>query len=70
MIKTIKNRAKTSFIFAQDLCGCDVASKATWQSHADPRKHLRGAQVTRDIHIYIYSYLYGYSTYKHPIFQI
>ena len=35
-----------------DPLGCDVARKATWQSHADPRECLRGADVTR-VHIYI-----------------
>ena len=27
--------------------GCDVARKATWQSHASPRGCLRGAEVAR-----------------------
>ena len=35
--------------------GCDVAHKATWQSHTDPRERLRGVEVTRGKHIYIYS---------------
>ena len=47
--------AKRGFIFARDPRGCDVAGKATWQSHANPRKRLHGAEVTRDMHIYIYS---------------
>ena len=36
----------------RDPRGCDVARKATWQSHKDPRERLRGADVTR-VHIYI-----------------
>ena len=55
LLKTIKNSTKTGFIFAWDPRGCDVARKATWQSHADPRERLRGADVTRGMHIYIYS---------------
>ena len=39
------------FIFALDPRGCDMARKAAWQSHADPRERLRGADVT---HIFIY----------------
>ena len=30
-----------------DLRGCDMACKATWQRHADPREQLRGAEVAR-----------------------
>ena len=55
MIKKIKKWAKMGFIFARDPRGCYVACKATWQSQADPRERLRGAEVTRDMHIYIYS---------------
>ena len=33
--------------------GCDVARKATWQSHVGPRECLRGAEVTRGMH-YLY----------------
>ena len=32
---------------AQDLLGCDMARKTTWQCHADPRERLRGAEVAR-----------------------
>ena len=32
---------------AGDLRGCDVACKATWQSHASPRESLGGASVMR-----------------------
>ena len=45
--KTIKNIIKRRLFFARDPRGCDVARKATWQSHADPRERLRGAEVTR-----------------------
>ena len=31
----------------RDPRGCDVACKATGQSHADPRERLRGEEVTR-----------------------
>ena len=34
------------YVFAGDPRGCDVALRATWQSHADPRERLRGADVT------------------------
>ena len=46
---------------------CDMACKTTWQSHADPRGHLRGAEVTRGA-IYIFIYLYSYK-YKRPDYQ-
>ena len=55
LLKTIKNRLKRGYIFARDPHGCDVARKATWQSHTDPRECLRGTEVTRGMHIYIYS---------------
>ena len=32
---------------ARDTRGCDVARKATWQSHASPREGLGGVSVTR-----------------------
>ena len=51
-IKKIKIKAKMSLFFAQDPRGCDVARKATWQSHADPRKRLRGAEVTCALFIF------------------
>ena len=52
--KLIKNkkRGKKGLIIAWDLCGCDVARKATWQSHADPRERLRGTEVTCAIFIF------------------
>ena len=53
-IKNNSKRAKRGYIFARDPHGCDVACKATWQSHADPRERLPGVDVTR-VHIYIYS---------------
>ena len=52
LLKTIKKRLKRGDIFARDPRGCDVARKAMWQSYADPREHLRGAEVTRDIILY------------------
>ena len=52
MIKTIKIKEKMGFIFAQDPRGCDVAHKATWQSHANPHEHMRGAEVTCALFIY------------------
>ena len=52
LLKTIKKRLKGGFIFARDPRGCDVARKATWQSHADPRKRLRGAEVTCAVFIF------------------
>ena len=39
-------KGKKGTIFAWDPHGCDVAHKATWQSHADPRERLRDADVT------------------------
>ena len=51
-IKTIKNNNNKRFIFARGPCGCDVARKTTWQSHADPRERLRGAEVTCAIFIF------------------
>ena len=54
VLKTMKKWQKRGYFIARDPCGCDVARKATWQSHADPREHLHGADVTR-VHIFIYS---------------
>ena len=54
VLKTIEKRKKGVIFIAQDPRGCDVARKAMWQSHADPRKHLRGAELTR-VYIHIYS---------------
>ena len=45
---------KMGFVFVQDSCGCDVARKATWQSHAGPCKRMHGTEVTRGMNIYIY----------------
>ena len=50
--KKIKKRIKRGSIFARDPRGCDVARKAMWQSHTDPREQLLDADVT---HIFIYS---------------
>ena len=60
LLKTIKKRQKGGYFIARDPCECEVARKATWQSHASPRGHLRGAEVTRvrNIHIYIYIFTY------------
>ena len=67
MIKTIKKRGKTGYIFARDPLGCEVALRATWQRHAGPC----GAYAARcDVHIYNYRNYMGYSTYKHSIFGI
>ena len=52
LFKTIKRRLKRGLLFARDPCRCDVACKATWQSHADPRKRLRGTKVTCAIFIF------------------
>ena len=41
-IKNNLKRGKKGFIFARDPRGSDVARKATWQSHADPRERLCG----------------------------
>ena len=46
-IKNNKKLTKRGLFFARDSRGCDVARKTTWQSHADPRERLRGAEVTR-----------------------
>ena len=55
MLKIIFNKKKRGYICARDPLGCDMARKATWQSHAGPRERLCGVQVTRGTHIYIYS---------------
>ena len=52
--KSIKKIKKRGLLIVGDPRGCDVPHKATWQSHADPRERLRGAEVTRG-RIYIYS---------------
>ena len=44
-----------------------MARKATWQSHASPREHLRGAKVTHVCALYIYI-LFNYK-YKHPDYR-
>ena len=54
VLKSIKNAKKEGSFIAWDPRGCDVAWRAMWQSHADPRECQRGADVTR-VHIYIYS---------------
>ena len=51
--KIIKKRIKRGFIFARVTCGCDVARKATWQSHAGPHEHLCGAEVTHGQYLYL-----------------
>ena len=45
--KINKKIAKKRLHFARDPCGCDVACKAMWQRHADPRN----AYVARFIYI-------------------
>ena len=51
--KIIKKRIKRELIFVRVPRGCDVARKATWQSHAGPRERLRGAKVTRGHYLYL-----------------
>ena len=53
LLKTNKKRLKRGLIFAQVPRGCDVACKATWQSHSGPRKRLRGTEVTRGCYLYL-----------------
>ena len=53
LLKTIKKMIKRGFIFTRDPRGCDVARKATWQSHAGPRERMRGAEVTRGHYLYL-----------------
>ena len=62
LFKTIKNMKK-GCIFRASRRGCDVARKATWQSHTDSLKCLRGTDVT---YTYLTYYIDDYSTYKHP----
>ena len=66
VFKSIK-KGKNGLFIAQDLHGCDVARKATWQSHMDPRECLRGKEVMCTYYIYC---TYGYSTYKHSIEEL
>ena len=54
-LKIIKKRIKRGYIFVRDPRECDMACKATWQSHVDPRERVRGTELTRGF-IYIYSY--------------
>ena len=52
--------------------GCDVARKAMWLGHADPREPLRGAGMTQ-VHVFLILYLLYilfYSKYKHPIEEL
>ena len=46
--------AKNGVNIRTGLRGCDVALRATWQRHEGPRERMHGAEVTRDMHIYIY----------------
>ena len=57
--KIIKKMKKRGMIFALVPCGCDVARKATWQSHASPRERLRGAEVTRGQYLYLSYIVYN-----------
>ena len=52
-IKTMKKIIKRGLLIARDPRGCDVARKATWQSHTNPRECLHGVEMTH-VHIYIY----------------
>ena len=56
MIKKILKGQKRGYFLAQDSHGCDVARKATRQSHASPCGRLHGTKVTRVCAIYIYIY--------------
>ena len=44
-----KKREKRGLIIARVPCGCDVACKATWQSHAGPR-----SAYVAHVHIYLF----------------
>ena len=54
VLKKLYKRQKRGFIFTRVPRGCDVACKAMWQSHVNPRKHLRGVEVTR-VYIFIFT---------------
>ena len=51
-LNSLKNGQKGVYI-TRDPRGCDVACKATLQSHADPRECLRGTEVTSIYIIFI-----------------
>ena len=44
-VKTIKNNKNNKKKGPRGPRGCDVARKATWQRHADPRSPSRGAYI-------------------------
>ena len=44
--KIIKKKEEKGVNILAGPGGCDVALRSTWQRHADPRKHLRCADVT------------------------
>ena len=46
LLKIIQKIDKKGLIFARDPRGCNMACKATWQSHTGPCERLRGAEVT------------------------
>ena len=48
-LKPFLKKIKNVLVCARDPLGCDVALRATWQRHADPRS----AYVARLIYIYI-----------------
>ena len=54
IFKNKKLNKKNIKKWAQGLRGCDVARKATWQRHADPRNAPRGTIY----HILHYVYIY------------
>ena len=63
--KLIKKIAKTCLFIARVPRGCDVALRATWQRHADPRS----AYVAQDIYfIFIYYRKYKWSS-AFPIWE-
>ena len=39
-------------VFRASTHGCDVARKAMWQRHKDPRECLRGTEVTSHLFIF------------------
>ena len=46
-MKSTTSRSRFVSGVTWDLCGCDMARKATWKCHVDPRKHLSGMEVAR-----------------------
>ena len=57
-LKTIKNILKIIKTGPRGPRGCDVARKATWQRHADPRSAPRGAIYIILHYVYIYKWVF------------